>query len=128
MPRLNLNMNAGDMILKLSDGNPGAMTVLNRGFVVAAGIDPDSFFGPFTLILPLDDMGIYGHRIWMLFKDVCKQNFVLMGAVLRANQLGLITMDTLNHAIDNYGEGIDVNALHTQVCERLPNFKKELES
>ncbi len=128
MARLDLDMNAGEMILKLSEGNPGAITMLSRGLGMVEAIDPDSAYGPFTLLFPLDDLGIYGSRIWMLFKDVCKQNFVLTAAALRAQQLGFISADTLNHAIDNYGEGIDVVALHARVCEELPNFRKELES
>lgn len=48
-------------IMKMSDGNPGALKVL-------CGIDP-------FMILGLDNMRIYGPNIWIGFKDVCEENF-----------------------------------------------------
>jgi hypothetical protein len=115
-------------IMKLVEGNPGATTVCADIFKIAHEVDPDAALEGMAPIFQLDTMGIYGSRIWMLYKDVCKGNIVKVIAVLRAVQLGLISVSILNHAIDNYGEGLDINEAHMKVKECLPNFvapKKE---
>lgn len=53
---------------------------------------------------------------------VCGQDIVKTHAVLRAQQLGLVSAAAVAHATDNRGAGIDVDALVAAVRERLPNF------
>jgi len=113
-----------DAIVKLSDGNPGAVVVLAECLKRGEEIDPDSAFGGLGPIFDFDTLGIYGPRIWMLFKDVCGQDLRIMLAVLRAHQLGFLRESELNQAIDNYGEGIDIPALVAKVEHRLPKFQK----
>ena len=120
--KLELTDTPQDMIIKLSEGNPGAMTICTRLLNEGAKIDPDSALGGYSNLLDLDTLNIYGGRIWMLYKDVCKEDIVKTVAMLRANQLGILQKDKLIHAIDNYGNGINVDELHTQVKDRLPSF------
>ena len=90
-------------------------------------VDPDAIMGPFTNLLSLDSLGIYGSRIWQLYKDVCKEDIATTIAVLRAtHQLGIISKDVLNHAIDHRGQGLDLNDTILKVKERLPNFNIEV--
>ena len=110
--------------LKLSEGNPGAATVLVKSLQEGPKIDPDDFAGPFGVMLGLDTMGIYGPRIWMLFKDVCGQDMTKMVACLRGVQLGLMNEAKLDHAIDHRGEGLDVDTIMIDVCKTLPRFNK----
>ncbi|MFZ2950920.1 MAG: hypothetical protein WA003_15705 [Desulfuromonadaceae bacterium] len=58
----------------------------------------------------------------MLYNDVCGENLENTLGVLRACQLGHISDSTLNHAIDNRGEGVDVAALVAYVKSVLPGF------
>lgn len=109
--------------VKLSKGNPGAVTVIMRLATESHVIDPDCAFGALGPILDLDSYGIYGPRIWMLYKDVCGQSVTNTLALLRAVQLGFLPEQQLHHAIDNRGDGIDVPALVKQVAERLPRGK-----
>ena len=95
-------------IAKMADGNPGAVNVMFRMIKEGGEIDPDSFMGGIGHILSLDTYKIYGHRIWMLFKDVCGENIEMTVAVLRACHFGFISEFDLNHAIDNCGNGIDI--------------------
>lgn len=120
--RLKLEDTLFDAIPKLSKGNPGAMCACMDILGNGAKIDPGSALGGLGALLSLDTYHIYESRIWMLYKDVCGENLIKMIAVLRACQLGLLDISDLNHAIDNYGDGIDVNALEEQVRERLPAF------
>ena len=111
-----------DMVIKLSEGNPGALRVCIDITENGGSIDPDGFTGGTGLLLLLDSLSLYGSKIWMLYKDVCGENLVNTVAMLRAWQLGYISEEKLKHEVDNYGDGIDVDAVYKQVKERLPKF------
>jgi len=108
--RVTLEDSFMDVVIKLAEGNPGAMNVIMQLYQNAAHIDPQDFMGGLGSVLALDTHGIYGSRIWMLYKDVCGEDLVMTVAQLRAVQLGIIGQSILDHAIDNYGAGIDVDA------------------
>jgi hypothetical protein len=108
--------------MKMAEGNPGAITVCLKMMREGRAIDPDSFAGGFTGVLAMDTYGIYGSRIWMLYKDVCGENLEATLAVLRACQLGLLRESVMHHAIDNYGEGVDVPSLLAEVKGQLGLF------
>ncbi len=122
MAKINGSETVQEMLLKLVEGNPGAIRVCMEIYTGSAKIDPDCM--PLLHLLAFDDLGIYGSRIWMLYKDVCKHDLTHTIGMLRAQQLGFITREELNHAIDNYGAGLDVGAVLAQVRERLPAFKQ----
>ena len=110
------------MSIKLAEGNPGALTVLLKLFESTATIDPQAAFQGLAHILYLDELGIYGSRIWMLYKDVCKENIVYTMALLRAVQMGVLTQKKLDIAIDNYGDGIDCEEFLAKVQKELTEF------
>ena len=126
--RIQLNDSVISACMKMSGGNPGALTVVAQMIKSGGDIDPDGFMGGFGAILSLDTHRIYESRIWMLFKDVCGQDLRVMIAILRAVQLGFLRESLLHTAIDNYGQGIDVAALVVEVEERLPNFQRAPET
>lgn len=51
-----------DAVVKMSDGNPGALTALTELIQ-----DPDGF----KLLMKLDMLGVRGPDIWRLYKDEC---------------------------------------------------------
>jgi hypothetical protein len=112
-----------DVIVNMSEGNPGAITVMIQMIKTAPKIDPQSALGPLGPLLNLDTLNIWGSRIWMFYKDVCNEDISKTIGILRGWQLGIISDSALNHAIDSYGEGLDVDASLKVVCERLPDFK-----
>lgn len=122
--RINFDMTILDIITAMSEGNPGAVTTIVGLFDKNKQVDPDSFLGPFTSITQLDSLGIYGSNTWCLYKDVCGESLVHLMALLRANQLGLVSVRDIISAIhDPRGEcSIDVEHIYNQVKERLPNF------
>lgn len=125
MPRINLTDSIQDVAVKMVEGNPGALHVLMTVIKSGAGIDPACAFGAMQPILSLDTLGIYGPRIWLLWKDICGQSPVLFVAVLRAWQLGFISADELSSAVTearSRDNPIDVKKLYEQVRERLPDF------
>jgi len=127
MTRIDLNTSIKEMFVKMAGGNPGALTVCLEMFKQEKSIDPDSLLAPIAAILSLDQLNIYEHRIWLLYKDVCSQDMVKTLGLLRANQLGFLSSAQLNHAIDNSGNGVDVNDMLKKVKKRLPEFGKILE-
>ncbi len=114
-----------EAIIKMSDGNPGAVRVLCDVINNGRAIDPDSAMGSFGSIAILDMLEIYGSGIWMLYKDVCGEDIVKMIAVLRAWQIGLVSASTITYAMENRGDGLDVDDVLSRVQERLPDFGKE---
>ena len=126
MTKLTLEDTMQTALMKLSEGNPGALTALMDVLNNAAQIDPDSVGGGGMVILQLDDLGIYGPRIWMLYEDVCGHSVRRMMGVLRAVQLGIIGAEVLQKAIDNRGDGLDMVATLEAVKAQLPAFQVEL--
>jgi len=61
MSKIKLKDSLEDIMFKMSEGNPGALKVLTKILVIDGLIS----------ILVLDDMGIYGSKIWVGYKDHC---------------------------------------------------------
>lgn len=128
-PRINdINMSKLDIVMALGEGNPGGIRVMADIIRVNESVDPDDAFGPLGPLFELDNLDCYGSRIWMLYKDVCKENIVMMLGVLRGIQLGIVEAKDVNKAIENYGEGIDPRAILVEVQKTLPNFGKLYET
>lgn len=115
-----------DALTKLSEGNPETSNLLRDLVAQAILIDP---FGDSNLVLrTLDRAGVYGARIQMLFKDVCSESASKTLAILRGFQHGIISQDQLDKAIDNHGQGLDVDATLETVERRVPNFFSDFDS
>lgn len=120
--RIELTDSLLDVMLKMSEGNPGAASVCAQLMKETEKIDPDNIMGGMGVILSLDDMGIRGPKIWMLYKDVCKENLTYLNAVMRGRQLGHLSSEKIKHAIEHYGEGLDLPAILEKVKSELPAF------
>lgn len=98
------NLNGAETPLEaakaLCQGNPGALRVLCAMAKT----------GEMNYYRILDDLGIVGPRIWKLYKDCCKEDLNIMLVVLTATQGGSISTVDLYHAIDHYGEGLNIEA------------------
>jgi hypothetical protein len=128
--RIELNMSILDVLMTMCDGNPEAITALNDLYSNGTKHDPDAWCGGLTQILMLDTYEIYGSRIWMFYSDVCKKHLGVMVALIRAVQMGgLGGCDevSLNKAINNYGNGLDLKLICDEVQKALPNFVLEVD-
>lgn len=122
--RITLDMNIKDVIIAMCDGNPGALNVMMGLVNEGDKIDPEAGFGGgFHALLNLDSNGIYGSRIWMLYKDVCDQDLATTVGLLRAVQLGLLSSEALDTAIDDYGAGLNIGDLMGAVRAKLKEFQ-----
>jgi hypothetical protein len=115
--RIKLTDTPMDIVVKMAEGNPGAVTVMSMCLLDGGKIDPDSAFGGLACLLDLDTLGIYGSKIWILFKDICGQNMTNFVGVLRAWQLGAIS-DPMAVKPE------EVAGLLDQVRAQLPEFGK----
>lgn len=119
----NLNMTFREIVIALSDSNPGAIRVIMELHAKTPLVDPDSMLGGLGSLLSLDTNKIYGSRIWVLYKDVCGESIVKTIGVLRAVQLGIINKHTLSNAIDIEGvSDFDVDIVLIKVRTALPAF------
>lgn len=123
-PRIQLTDTGMDVITKMAGANVGALTVLMKIMEASPIVDPDGFMGGIGSLMGMDNLDIYEDRIWMLFKDVCKQDVVDVLVVLRANQLGYLSETNIKNAVDGNGS-LDLEDLRKQVKERLPSFNLE---
>lgn len=117
-----------DMVMKMSEGNPGAVSVIAQILKTGALIDPDDAFGGLGTILHMDTWGIRGPKIWMLYKDVCGQDLVKTIGMTRAVQLGFLPGEILEKAINDRGRGVDVDECLKKVREQLPRFGQLVET
>lgn len=84
-----------EVVLKMAEGNPGAVTILMRLIKEGEFIDRMDWMQGLGSIVELDHLGIYGSRIWVLYKDYNGEDLPRMIASLRAVQLGLLNADDL---------------------------------
>ena len=123
--RITLEDSPMSAMVKMADGNPGAIIVLKKLFQEGADIDPDSFMGGFMKVLSLDTHKIYGYEIWQFYKDLCKQNLVDMIGMMRAVQLGKLCEEDLLKAIRHGAPSPEWVTEHVnKVREMLPAFGK----
>jgi hypothetical protein len=111
-------------IVKMGEGNPGAITVCINLLKFSEQISPNA--GPgggLTYILALDEFQIYGCRIWMLFKDVCGESLHKMVAVLVARSAEIISQRELELAIDGTGLKLDLDTLMDTITEKFPQLE-----
>lgn len=121
-------------IVALAEGNPGAMRVMIEMAREIENIDPDAMMGPWAPLIALDAEAIYGSDIWLLYKDLCGEDYVRINAVLRASQLGFLRQEDLRASIerckrfegDLFLTPEKIGELHTRVCDRLPRHAKPM--
>ncbi|AZB07466.1 hypothetical protein EG344_00725 [Chryseobacterium sp. G0162] len=125
MSKIQLTDNTMDVVVKMSEGNPGAMGAIMEILTKGGTIDPNAM-GGLGSVLFLDTLGIYGTDIYILFSDICDRSLSKMLAVLRATQFGFFDGKLLKTAcsFQDYSgrEMVPVDELYKKVKERLPEF------
>lgn len=126
--RITLTDNALTSIAKMAEGNPGAAAALSTLFMKETEIDPDSVWNGLGPLLSLDRIGIYGPRIWLLWKDVCDMDPVKVLTLLRAAQLGIISDGVISAAANERPSvaTFDFEGLLADVRKQLPNFAQKV--
>jgi hypothetical protein len=127
--RIELTDTIMDIMVKMSDGNPGAASCLIDIMNNAADIDPQDALTPLGPILALDTHGIYGSSIYILWSDKCGRDTRKMLMLLRAVQLGLFSRHQLKELAEDQLRAVhlgqeEFEALDKEVCGTLERFKR----
>lgn len=96
--RANLTGSIEDLLVKFSGGNPGAATTL-------MSIIQYDFLTGCRALMVLDELGIYGSRLYMLWNDCCDRNPKKVIRVLDAYLSGHLESETIDEHIDQ-GRGV----------------------
>jgi hypothetical protein len=121
MGRMTGDMSMMEIIMVMSEGNPGAMKVVVDMIKQGESIDPDAFMGGLSSLQQMDSLEIYGSRIYMLYADVCRRDMDETMGCLRAVQLGLMKAEDLDSAIAGKPT-FDVTTIVEMVRKELPGF------
>ena len=78
MSRIVTTDTVGDVVVKMCEGNPGAMTVCAELLE-----EPEGFF----CLLDLDTLRCYGPNIWVAYKDICSEDIHKLKADLRSGAM-----------------------------------------
>ena len=112
------------LITELSEGIPGAAVALAEMCKVHDAVDPYCEGGAFVELYKIQDLGLHGPNIHILFKDVCHGEPARLVMLLRAWQLGFIRADLLRAAATRPPAiKLDTDALWDRVCTELPRFQ-----
>ena len=129
MSRIQLQDSGMDAMVKMADGNPGAVQALIDISVQAAAIDPQSALGGMGAILSLDTHNIYGTDIYVLYSDKCQKDVRKLLVLLRAVQLGIMPESKLQSLAGDQARQVELtddefNELDAKVCEQLSEFQR----
>lgn len=129
MSRIKLTDSFMDMVVKMAEGNPGAVDCLLTMSAKTPKIDPQSAFGAFSTAMSLDTHEIYGSDIYILYNDKCGRDARKMCLLLRAVQLGIIPESKLKDMASDQMREINLSGgewadIDSKVCEQLDQFQK----
>lgn len=84
---INLSDSTKDVVMKMAEGNPGAISVLTQ---LLNSDDPAALM----LLLDLDDMNIRGSQIWVGYKDHCGEDLEKFTQAIRDRDRAMV--DAIN--------------------------------
>jgi len=127
---LDLEDSMMDMVVKMSEGNPGAVSCLAELAKAEKEIDPDSAFSSYGVgtMFQLDSMGIYGSPIYVLWNDQCSRNSNKMLGLMRCYQLGYLTESYIQKLAADQSRSDIIpeekwDNMKAFLTKELPNFK-----
>ena len=127
MTRIKLCDTTFEVVAKMSDGNPGAMTAIAALLKESKEIDPQSAMGGLAPLLSLDLLGIYGTDIYILWADKCRNDTRRFCMLLRAHQLGMLQSHDIQEMAADQMRQVNLTAeewgtIDADVCKRLDEF------
>lgn len=129
MSKIELTDSMMDILGKMAEGNPGAIMAMMGIIKEHDAIDPQAALGALGALLMLDDMGIYGWHIAVLFSDTAGKSVRKFLLLMRAVQLGIFSHSKFKAMSEDSSrqntlspeEWADIDA---KVCEELAEFAR----
>jgi len=130
MGKLELTDNAMSTILKMAEGNPGAVAAMTSILKETPEIDPQSLLGGMGLLLSFDDLGIYGTDIYVLWSDKCNKDTRKLNILMRAHQLGFVPTSKIVEMAKDQMYKIDLTGeewedIEAKVLSKLEKFQRK---
>ena len=94
MKKINDNMSMMEKVITMSEGNPGAMSVIMGMMQDPTGL-PD-------ILLMLDSMDIRGSHLYMLNNDCCRRNPAKFKRTLMMLRSGVFTQEQIHENLERY--------------------------
>jgi hypothetical protein len=128
--RIELTDSFMSAVMKMSEGNPGAISCIMSIMESTPEIDPHNALGGLGNILSLDTLGIYGPAIYVLWNDQCNRDDRTFIMLLRAYQLGFLDEERIRAAANPNGHRKpispdEIRTLDDKVCSELERFKRK---
>jgi hypothetical protein len=129
MSRIELNDTSVGAVMKMAEGNPGAMSAMMEILKEHDAIDPQAFMGGIGAIMMLDTWEIYGSEIYILWSDKCERDVRKMLMIMRSCQMGNFSHNKLKEMAADEMRQVNLTAEEWQehddfVCGRLDQFMK----
>lgn len=127
--RIELTDTTMDALIKMVDGNPGAIQALMAIMDKHDQIDPQAMLGGIGAVMMLDEWGIYGSSIYVLYSDKCGRDVRKMLMLMRAVQLGHLDQSRLQAMAADQMRRITLTDeewadLDAKVCADLDDFQR----
>lgn len=110
--KLGLTDSLQDIIIKLSEGNPGAMSFIFE-IIKYQENNPIKLVEEF---LTIDSMHLYGSHLYMLWNDCCNRDVEKSLKIIKGYRLGNIKDSDIKERIINVSYGISFDDL-LERCE-----------
>lgn len=132
MSRIELTDSTTDALVKMAEGNPGAIHAMMAILEHHDSIDPQAMMGGLGSILLLDTWEIYGTNIYVLFNDKCNRDVRKFLLLERACQLGHLPQSKLKTMAADQMRQINLSDEEWQeidnfVCGKLGDFQRPAE-
>jgi len=125
--RIALEDSLSSAIIKMAEGNPGAISALMNLIEASERIDPQNGLGKIAPLFSLDIYGIYGTDIYVLYNDKCSRSSRKTILLLRATQFGFFSSCKLAEIATEQGGVLpddEWELLDSLVCAELDQFVK----
>ena len=100
MTKIKITDSVRDIMVKMSEGNPGALTVLTL-------LIKEDEMNLVTRILALDTMNLYGCKLYMLWNDCCDRDLEKVKDIIDAWQRGKLALKVIHDAVSG-GRGTPI--------------------
>ena len=120
MSKIQLTDSLQEVVFKMSEGNPGAISILMQLLNNPQVCEPAN---PFMVILTLDSYEIYGSNIWIMYKDLCGEDIEIFETLFRHIQMGIMPLEVLKKHI-NESKPFDNLYTRDELFNNIDNLEK----
>ena len=98
MSKIQLTDSTIEILDKMSEGNPGAISILTT--LLFKETTHEMVDSVMHIILPLDTLGIYGSKLYMLWTDACDKNTDKVKKVIELWRIGKLTKEEIHENLN----------------------------